>query len=610
MPRRIAILVVSVLFLRIPYARGVVNGYEALSDWLSLPCAKTGVQAGLASSYDRSGGNDDFNYYEWPIGPQTEDVAPVTVTTLEGPGIITRFWMPHATADEAFDVRMTIDGALLIDTDSDTLLGGDYGYFGGPLVSTLTGGQVCYEPIVFAESLVIESNNWGTQEPWAKDHHYYQYSYHKLAAGTEVAGYSGVLTGQQQSARDGAVQMINTVGENPAGASPGAVVIGRSAENIAPGEALTLGALSGTGMIRRLNVAMAGATDAELESLRLRVRYDGAEENAIDVPVAHFFGAGGERADYESLPLGAAGDEGFYCYWPMPYRDGAVVELYNASASPVEVDATALEYEAMPLGPDMGTFRAVHNEETTTAGQEYHEFLDVQGAGHYVGNLLYLQQASTSRLILEGDDIILVDGVDLLLGTGLEDAYNSGYYYNHVLEQSDDGDVADPESGIGPYHGLLHMDDVDHGDDFLRTDQYRWLIGDFVPFTESLQVKIENYGKQGGVLFGSTAFYYSVPTLGELADLNGDGAVWLGDLSVLAGNWNQSGRTWAQGDINGDGRASLGDLAVMAGQWGWSQTTGAPLPEPASALLWAVTSVAALGGRKRRWVKHCRPKGV
>jgi len=503
-------------------AAGQFNGYEALSQWPSLPLAKTGVTAGLASSYDRTGGNDDFNYYQSPTGPQTTD-GPTTIVTLTGPGVITRFWMPHATANVGFDVKMSIDGVpLAINTNSNAMLDGTVGYMTAPLVSTRAGGQVSYEPIVFQTSLVIESNNWWkTDAPsygWAKNHHYYQYGYHQLPAGTVVTSYTGTLTAEQTAARADVTDMIANVGSNPAGASGSAVVPAQGAQSIPAGGTLALADLPVSGTIRRLNVAMAGASDAELDALRLRVRYDGRADNAVDVPVSHFFGAGHGRAPYKSLPLGTVSPDGFYCYWPMPFRQGVTVELYNAGGAAVAIDSAKVEYEAAAVAPQTGYLHAAYREEMTTAGQEYHQLLSAAGQGHYVGNLLYVQTPDVYRSILEGDDIITVDGTDVLHGTGLEDAYNGGYYYNHVLVQTDDGDTSYPRSAIGPYSGLLRMnfDTFAPPDSYVRSDQYRWLIGDCVPFTEGIDVKIENYGQRGGILFGSTAFYYVVPEPGTL----------------------------------------------------------------------------------------------
>ncbi len=575
---------------------GAAHGYEALSEWSSLPDAKTGIVAGMASSYDRSGGNLDFNHYLWPTGyqdssQQTEPSIPTIVAEIEGPGVLTRFWMPHAAADKAFVLKMTIDETTVIDTDSDAFLGGSYGYFQDPLVGTLLGGQVSYEPIVFAQSLKIESNNLRADGTVVRN--YYQHSYHLLPSAAGLTPYNGALTTQQQAARDSVVSMIGNVGQNPAGSSPTSVVLNTGGSAIAPGGSLTLASPAGNGIIRRLNVRMDGATDAELDGLRLRVRYDGDTQNAIDVPVAHFFGAGHERVAYKSLPIGTDGNDGFYCYWPMPFRDGAVVELYNSTASAVGIDSAAVEYEPETVTSRAGYLHAVYNEQTTGVGQEYHQLLSATGRGHYVGNLLYVQRDGTNGNILEGDDVIVIDGGETIYGTGLEDAYNGGYYYNHVAEQSDDGDVPDPYSGICPYHGLLRMNFADLGDSYVRTDQYRWLVSDYVPFTEDIEVFIENYGLGADVLFGSTAFYYKVMLLG---DLDADGFVGQDDLDIVLGDWGATVTAGSLPDPSADGFVGQDDLDIVLGDWGEGTQ---PMPEPTALVIFLI-GAAGLVARSSR----------
>jgi len=494
------------------------------------------MTAGLASSYDRAGANMDWNHYESPAGhlnaydvndPDNDDHDIVTtVTTLTGPGVITRFWMPHATADSGaggvFPVKITVDGTLAIDTDTDALLGGTYNaantaLFKGPLVTTLIGGQVCYEPIPFQNSLVIETKNYvdpPTGGPAGR--HYYQYNHYRLPSTTQVTAYDGALTGAQTAARASTVDMLNNVGANPAGTSVTSTVVNTAGQSIGAGRALSLGTIGGRGVIRRLNVKMTGAGDGDLDGLRLRIRYDGEGDNAVDVPVSQFFGAGHERVAYQSLPLGTIGDDGFYCYWPMPYRQGAVVELYNSTGGSIAIDSAIVEYEPGAVPASAGYFHAVYRTDNSVGvdGQplQYHQLLDVSGQGHYVGNLLNLRREGTSRWMLEGDDLILVDGGDAsggvtLYGTGLEDCYNGGYYYNHVVDQSDDGDIPDPTSGVRPFHGLLIMEDADSGATYVRTDQYRWLIADAVPFSEGIEVFQERH-TGGETVFDSTAFYY------------------------------------------------------------------------------------------------------
>jgi len=83
--------------------------------------------------------------------------------------------------------------------------------------------------------------------------------------------------------------------------------------------------------------------------------------------------------------------------------------------------------------------------------------------------------------------------------------------------------------------------------------------------------------------------YLVCDALVHQGDANNDGAVNVGDLGILAANWQQAtvlGKSWDQGDFTGDDIVNVGDLGVLAANWGW---TGAPAgpnaPEPASLLV-------------------------
>jgi hypothetical protein len=492
-----------------------IQGYEFLASWNDLPRAKTAFVAGLASSYDRSSADEDSNQYLRPEGFQCDDVDTV-IAEVPGPGLITRFWMPHRTADQAFAVRLVIDGMLRIDTTSDVLLGGQYGYFRAPLVQTRIGGQVCYEPIVFARSLRIESNNLKSSTDPAR-RHFYQYNYLLLPASQPVVPYSGTLTPTQQKARFAAAGLIRNLGSNPAGPSDTAVCQAIGEQTIAASASYRLAEVHGPGTVRCINLKMRpGVSDVELDSLRLCIRYDGASAPAVDVPVAHFFGAGHGRALYRSLPLGTDSPAGYYCYWPMPFRRGLAVDLRNAGPAPVTFDSARVEVEPGTPARDAGYLCAAFCQETTRPGQKYHVLLEAAGAGHYVGNLLYLDRQGGRGGLLEGDDIVIVNpgtgSVSILHGTGIEDAYNGGFYYNHEQVLRDPPEVACPQSGTSAFHGLLFSDysSAAKVPPCLHVSQYRWLIGDFIPFRDGIVAKVENYGGQGGIVFGSTVFYYQL----------------------------------------------------------------------------------------------------
>jgi hypothetical protein len=57
-------------------------------------------------------------------------------------------------------------------------------------------------------------------------------------------------------------------------------------------------------------------------------------------------------------------------------------------------------------------------------------------------------------------------------------------------------------------------------------------------------------------------------------DANGDGAVNVSDLSLLAANYGKtSGATWAMGDFTGDGAVDVSDLSILAANYGMGSST-------------------------------------
>ena len=457
-------------------------GYADYATWAGWAALWVGARAGIASSYDRSGGNADYSHYESPEGLILVETD-VTIKTLEGPGVIYRYWMPHTTANHGFTVRIFFDGESTprVDTTSDGLFGGGFSYFAAPLVDTCAGGQVSYEPIPFASSLRIETvNQQIPEDTWSSRRHYYQYSYVTFPGSTRLESFTGNLTPEQQNARAAVLAMYDHVGEHPAGSSSTSITSTTPATTIEPGESLALASLDGPGRVRRIQVRMDTATDDELGSLRLSVTYDSEVDEAINVSVADFFGAGQGRALYRSLPIGTDSPGGFYSYWPMPFHSAVLVELHNPSDDPIAIDSAIVEYEPCDVGTDAAYLRVASFTDVKAAGQVHHPVLQVTGRGHYVGSFLFIEQASNSFAMLEGDEIITVNGTDVLNGTGLEDAYNGGYYYNWVAVQADEPEGVMPRSATRPLHGILY---VGREADFARADQYRWQIADRIPFS-------------------------------------------------------------------------------------------------------------------------------
>ncbi len=82
-----------------------------------------------------------------------------------------------------------------------------------------------------------------------------------------------------------------------------------------------------------------------------------------------------------------------------------------------------------------------------------------------------------------------------------------------------------------------------------------------------------------------------------LGDANLDGKVNVGDLGILAANYGQNEKVWAQADFNGDALVNVGDLGILAANYG-SGEGGGMVPEPATLVLLVIGALPLT--RRRR----------
>jgi hypothetical protein len=266
---------------------------------------------------------------------------------------------------------------------------------------------------------------------------------------------------------------------------------------VAPGETLTLmDYKGGPGIVRRWWITIAPRSNVQIQRQAIiRCYWDGETTPSVECPVSDFFGMGfGEWHDYQSLPLNMTSG-GYNCYWPMPFHKSARITIENRSKVRIDSFYYNLEVEThKKLPKDTLYFHAQFRRSRPTEQGKPYILLETTGKGQYVGTLMSMQAMRGRGLgYLEGDEQVTVDGEasPSILGTGTEDYFSSGWYYDTGVYSA-------------PYHGVT-IKDVEKG----RINTYRWHIEDVIPFEKSLRFAIE-HGPVNDIPgdYSSVAFYY------------------------------------------------------------------------------------------------------
>ena len=313
----------------------------------------------------------------------------------------------------------------------------------------------------------------------------------------------------------------------------------RDLVELGPAQSIVVPELGGPGIIRHLWVVLGGDhfPDSDVyRAVRLVLRFDGAAEPQVDVPLADFFLFGhGHLVDVNSLPIQVSRSMrraeppylgALNCTFPMPFDRSAEISLHNTSpdAEPFKVHYYVdWDQHAEPLPEPTFHFRASFHEEHTRPppgapafrtldDAENYPFLRADGfEGHYVGTGLSVHCTQRDDRVAgrdlgrwwEGDDWFVIDGErwpPTLHGTGTEDYFNLAYGFHRVdcrleygvtfLERPDPALIA---------CGKFSM--------------YRFHLSDPIPFERSIAASLEHGNfNLARVHYRSVAYWYGRPT--------------------------------------------------------------------------------------------------
>jgi len=257
------------------------------------------------------------------------------------------------------------------------------------------------------------------------------------------------------------------------------------------GERATLLDRTGPGIIQRIWITVSSPSRDYLRRIALEMYWDGEDAPSVLVPLGDFFGNGFDKRHYTALAMGESSG-GFYCYLPMPYHTHARIVVVNETGRPVD----AFYYQIGLVEPDhvaseVPTFHATWRRTARTDDRSPHEVIAARGRGLFVGLSLNAESYSDNLWFLEGDETYWVDGELRGQGTGTEDYFNGGWYFN-------EGAFA------APFHGVV-LKDEERG----RIAAYRWHLTDPVRFRDSLRITIEHGHANAEVAdYATVAYWY------------------------------------------------------------------------------------------------------
>lgn len=436
---------------------------------------------GMISTYDRTGGNEDWARLDRPGHDGT-----ITLAELDGPGCVTRIWMTVVPADQWL---FYFDGEKIPRLKfSKSDLFGKTPPFLPPISDMVSSGNYCYMPLPFAKSLriAITVPDW---QPHMRP--YFQINYETYPKGTGVASFPDQLSNEQlahiANVRD-AWSSTSTIAQQeqhlPSIATNMAIHPGRAFEWLNREQ-------PGTLRFFQIHVELPPDTSAlararMLRLLSLRFWWDGIGTPSVNVPLGDFFCDGLFRRTFDSDPI-AVTENSFTCRFPMPFKKSARAEIANESNIPVLAD---VRYSIDHAAPSAGEsyFHALWN--STVSRGIPHRVLTATGQGHFVGCYLVAIGTDGSWNIMEGDDLMRLNGevFPSIHGTGLEDYFNGAWYYDGLFDL--------------PLHGLVEKA-------AMRTSQYRFHLPDRIGFDDGLVFDFEfGPGNAARGYISSTAYWY------------------------------------------------------------------------------------------------------
>jgi hypothetical protein len=476
-----------------------------LTDLTLLPEIEPGVTCRQFSSYDRASTYDagTDTYLHWDANGDHGQYLRIDEQTGEGvmaemnkPGCVFRIW----SANPQGMIRFYLDGDTdpTFEWDFHKLCTGEIEPFIRPLVykrdpQRFNSASNIYLPIPYAKSCRITAIDPARSGANRAPDQYYIIDYREFPEDWTIEPFSLPLTSSQKDAVEQTARKwenSGTLDHHPLNRFVTEKAI------LEPGESKTLATLDGPSVIHQFRMKLNSMERWAGRKVQIKVFWDDDKEPGILAPFADFFGDP-ELSPYKSYPMGIT--ESFnYCHFPMPFRRSARVVVENDGHEPAEVDVV-LVHRPQEIPENWAYFHAKWRIEINSRSFDY-PLLDVKNtAGKLVGICLFPYNHHGGWWG-EGDEKVYVDGEKFpsWFGTGSEDYF---------------GDAWGIRTMHNPSHGFPQPQDGSGAKNLFAN--YRWHLGDSIPFTTSFRMTIENYAglPQEDVHndYSSMAYWYALP---------------------------------------------------------------------------------------------------
>ena len=305
---------------------------------------------------------------------------------------------------------------------------------------------------------------------------------------------------------------------------------------IAPGETKVLADIAGPGVISHIWFTISSPDQFYLRKLILRMYWDGEEKPSVETPVGDFFGLGHARTySYQCAPFSCSshkrgelgGGIAMNCWFQMPFRKHARIEIVNEQSEPVHAFYFYIDYQKhQSLPEDTLYFHAKWRRENPADGwtgegswwfskaydKRYNGpdglnlsdkgnylILEAEGRGHYVGVNFSIDHQAKGWWG-EGDDMIFVDRGEERIwppdmhGTGSEDYLSQAWGMQQNAHLYNGQSWSELDAGFNEWGKVC---------------VYRYHILDPVPFTKDIRVSIEHgHANDRSDDWSSVAYWY------------------------------------------------------------------------------------------------------